>query len=196
MSDTVSSSFYAMILRMKHLQRWSLMRNTISDNLAEHSLDTAILVHSLCEIGNAYFGRSLDSARAALLALFHDAGEIITGDLPTPVKYYSPDLRALYGQVEDAAAEQLLSKLPDTLRPIYRPLLSPDADEPLRPYLKAADKLAALIKCAQEELVGNREFLSAYQGTLDALHALNLPEADYFLEHFFPAFSQNLDEMA
>ena len=189
-----TSSFYAMILRMKHLQRWGLMRNTISDNLAEHSLDTAVLAHSLCEIGNTYFDKQLDSAKAALLALFHDAGELITGDMPTPIKYSSKELRAIYGQVEAAAAEQLIGRLPEEMQSVYRPLLSPE-DETLLPYLKAADKLSALIKCVQEEQSGNREFAGAYRSTLASVQALNLPEVEYFLNHFLPAFSQNLDEL-
>ena len=151
----MNNSFYALVLRMKYIDRWGLMRNTFSDNLAEHSLDTAILAHALCLIGNEYFGKSLDPERAAVLALFHDAGEIITGDMPTPIKYRSEALRGLYREVEDAAAEDLVSRLPDRLRPHYWSVFAVE-DSPLRPYVKAADKLSAYIKCLQETQSGNR----------------------------------------
>lgn len=190
----MTSSFYALILRMKHIQRWGLMRNTFSDNLAEHSLDTAVISHALCLIGNTYFGKNLDADRCAVLALFHDAGEIITGDMPTPVKYYNESLKTLYKQVEKEAQEQLVRKLPDPLAGEYRTLLSPSGeDAALFPYLKAADKLSAYIKCVQETQSGNREFQKALESQLAALKALALPEADFFMEHFLPAFSENLD---
>ena len=169
------------------------MRNTFSDNLAEHSLDTAILAHALCLIGNEYFGKSLDPERAAVLALFHDAGEIITGDMPTPIKYRSQALRDLYREVEDAAAEDLVSRLPDRLRPHYWSVFAVE-DSPLRPYVKAADKLSAYIKCLQETQSGNREFSHALACQEKALRELHLPEVDFFFENCIPAFSQNLDE--
>ena len=189
----MNNSFYALVLRMKYIDRWGLMRNTFSDNLAEHSLDTAILAHALCLIGNEYFGKSLDPERAAVLALFHDAGEIITGDMPTPIKYRSQALRDLYREVEDAAAEDLVSRLPDRLRPHYWPVFAVE-DSPLRPYVKAADKLSAYIKCLQETQSGNREFSHALACQEKALRELHLPEVDFFFENCIPAFSQNLDE--
>ena len=189
----MNNSFYALVLRMKYIDRWGLMRNTFSDNLAEHSLDTAILAHALCLIGNEYFGKSLDPERAAVLALFHDAGEIITGDMPTPIKYRSEALRGLYREVEDAAAEDLVSRLPDRLRPHYWSVFAVE-DSPLRPYVKAADKLSAYIKCLQETQSGNREFSHALACQEKALRELHLPEVDFFFESCIPAFSQNLDE--
>ena len=189
----MNNSFYALVLRMKYIDRWGLMRNTFSDNLAEHSLDTAILAHALCLIGNEYFGKSLDPERAAVLALFHDAGEIITGDMPTPIKYRSQALRDLYREVEDAAAEDLVSRLPDRLRPNYWSVFAVE-DSPLRPYVKAADKLSAYIKCLQETQSGNREFSHALACQEKALRELHLPEVDFFFENCIPAFSQNLDE--
>ncbi len=189
----MNNSFYALVLRMKYIDRWGLMRNTFSDNLAEHSLDTAILAHALCLIGNEYFGKSLDPERAAVLALFHDAGEIITGDMPTPIKYRSQALRDLYREVEDAAAEDLVSRLPDRLRPHYWSVFAVE-DSPLRPYVKAADKLSAYIKCLQETQSGNREFSHALACQEKALRELHLPEVDFFFENCIPAFSQNLDE--
>lgn len=189
----MNNSFYALVLRMKYIDRWGLMRNTFSDNLAEHSLDTAILAHALCLIGNEYFGKSLDPERAAVLALFHDAGEIITGDMPTPIKYRSEALRGLYREVEDAAAEDLVSRLPDRLRPHYWSVFAVE-DSPLWPYVKAADKLSAYIKCLQETQSGNREFSHALACQEKALRELHLPEVDFFFENCIPAFSQNLDE--
>ncbi len=189
----MNNSFYALVLRMKYIDRWGLMRNTFSDNLAEHSLDTAILAHALCLIGNEYFGKSLDPERAAVLALFHDAGEIITGDMPTPIKYRSDALRSLYREVEDAAAEELISRLPDRLQHCYRSVFAVE-DSPLQPYVKAADKLSAYIKCLQETQSGNREFSHALACQEKALRELHLPEVDFFFEHCIPAFSQNLDE--
>ena len=146
---------------MKHIDRWGLMRNTFSDNLAEHSLDTAVLAHALCLIGNEYFGKELDAERCAVLALFHDAGEIITGDMPTPIKYRSEALRSLYREVEESAEAELVSRLPEKLRPHYSAIFSMEEDAGLRPYVKAADKLSAYIKCLQETQSGNREFSHA-----------------------------------
>lgn len=191
----LDSSFFALILRMKHIDRWGLMRNTFSDNLAEHSLDTAVIAHCLCVIGNTYFGKSLDAERCAVLALYHDASEIITGDMPTPIKYYSENLRAMYKDVEKEAANELLQKLPEEMRTVYADIFSCEGkDEVYRPYLKGADKLSALIKCIQEEQSGNREFKNALQCQLDALHSLKLSEVEFFMEHFIPAFYQSLDE--
>ncbi|MGI5893012.1 MAG: 5'-deoxynucleotidase [Candidatus Merdivicinus sp.] len=189
------SSFFALILRMKWIERWGLMRNTFPDNLAEHSLDTAIFAHALCIIGKIRFGKQLDEERCALLALFHDAGEIITGDMPTPIKYRSEALHTLYKEVEKEAAEELIRHLPEDLQDVYRSLLTPqEADAELLPYLKAADKLSAYVKCLQEVNSGNREFEQALCGQKQAIEKLCLPEAKVFLEEFIPAFSWSLDE--
>lgn len=151
----MNNSFYALVLRMKYIDRWGLMRNTFSDNLAEHSLDTAILAHALCLIGNEYFGKSLDPERAAVLALFHDAGEIITGDMPTPIKYRS---QAPPGPLPGGGGRRRRGPSPpayrDRLRPHYWSVFAVE-DSPLRPYVKAADKLSAYIKCLQETQSGN-----------------------------------------
>lgn len=189
----MNNSFYALVLRMKHIDRWGLMRNTFSDNLAEHSLDTAVLAHALCLIGNEYFGKELDAERCAVLALFHDAGEIITGDMPTPIKYRSEALRNLYREVEESAEAELVSRLPEKLRPHYSAIFSMEEDAGLRPYVKAADKLSAYIKCLQETQSGNREFSHALACQEKALRELHLPEVDFFFETCIPAFSQNLD---
>lgn len=189
-----NSKFLALILRMKHIDRWGLMRSTFSDNLAEHSFDTAVIAHCLCTVGNVCFGKSLDADRCAVLALYHDATEILTGDMPTPVKYYSQSLRQLYGQVEKEAASQMIRRLPQELQPVYREIFdAAEEDEALRPYLKAADRLSALIKCLQEEQGGNREYVSARIAQQQALEQTDLPEVRYFMTHFLPAFTQELD---
>lgn len=191
----MKNSFFALILRMKWINRWGLMHSTLSDNLAEHSLDTAIFAHALCTIGNLRLGKNLDAERCALLAVFHDAEEIITGDLPTPIKYRSPALRELYRSIEDEAAEELCSHLPDDLRAVYRELLLPgEKDVELLPYVKAADKLSAYVKCLQEVRSGNREFEQVLQAQLDTLQKQNLPETRIFLEEFIPPFACDLDE--
>lgn len=188
--------FFAMLSRMKNISRWGLMRNTRQENLCEHSFETAVIAHSLAVLRNTRFGGRADADRAAVLALFHDATEIITGDLPTPVKYYSPKIRAAYGEVESVAQEKLLSLLPEDLKESYRPLLgSPDEDDrELLPLIKAADKLSALIKCTEEKRMGNSEFSSAEAALRKAVEAMHLPEADVFLQEFLPSYGLTLDE--
>ncbi len=189
------SSFFSLILRMKHINRWGLMRNTFSDNLAEHSLDTAVIAHCLCVIGNIYFGKNLNADRCAVLALYHDAPEIITGDMPTPVKYYSETLRSIYKDVEKEAVSELLRQLPSEMQKTYSDIFNFEDEEKIYyPYVKSADKISALIKCIQEEQSGNKEFKNALQGQLDSLKEINLPETEFFIEHFIPAFYKSLDE--
>lgn len=191
----MKSAFFAILSRMKYIGRWGLMRNTRPENLMEHSYETAVLAHALASIGNARFGRQYDLGRVALLALFHDAPEIFTGDLPTPVKYGSETLRASYHEVEQAAKGRLLACLPDDLRGPYGALFSPsEADTPLLPLVKAADKLSALIKCIEEEKAGNSEFSSAAKAQLAYLRAMHLPEADTFLSEFLPPYRLTLDD--
>ena len=181
--------------RMKNIYRWGLMRNTFSDNLAEHSLDTAVIAHCLCVIGNIYFGKNLNAERCAVIALYHDAPEIITGDMPTPVKYYNESLRSLYKDVEKGAITELISKLPEEMRDNYDSIFNMTGDDEVyKPYVKSADKLSALIKCIQESQSGNKEFENALNCQLDTLKAINLPEAQYFIENFIPAFYKSLDE--
>ncbi len=188
-------SFFAMISRMKYITRWGLMRNTREENLCEHTLETAVLAHALATLRNRRFGGRVNADRAALLALYHDASEIITGDLPTPIKYFNPEIKESYKQVEHLANEQLLSLLPEDLREDYRPLLQPkEEDRELLLLCKAADKLSALIKCIQERATGNQEFAQAEEATVRAIHDLNLPEAECFLAEFIPAYTRSLDE--
>ncbi|MBS5479988.1 MAG: 5'-deoxynucleotidase [Clostridiales bacterium] len=189
----MSRNFYAVLSRMKYIDRWALMRNTREENLCEHSYETAVLAHALATLTNRRFGGRVDVGRCVLLALYHDASEILTGDMPTPVKYYNPAIRDAYKQVEAVAADKLLSMLPEDLQDEYRPLFGETADMEHR-LVKAADKLSALIKCVEEERMGNREFAKARQATFDAVRALGLPAADCFLDEFLPAYELTLDE--
>ena len=191
----MSSNFYAVLSRMKYITRWSLMRNTHPENICEHSYQTAVLAHALALLTNRRFGGRVREDRCLLLALYHDATEILTGDLPTPVKYYNPAIREAYRQVEDVAEKKLLSMLPEDLRQAYEPAFSagPGEEEELR-IVKAADKLSALIKCVEECRQGNREFEKARLSTEQAVRAMHLPAADCFLEEFLPAFALTLDE--
>ena len=190
-------SFYAMLSRMKYITRWGLMRNTREENLCEHTLETAILAHALAALRNRRFGGNVDPARAAMLALYHDASEILTGDLPTPVKYYNRAIKDSYKEVEQLARDRLLALLPEDLREDYEPLLHPrEEDAELWALCKAADKLSALIKCVQERETGNREFLQAEEATLEAIHAMHLPEAECFLKEFLPSYTRSIDQQA
>ena len=190
-------NFYAMLSRMKYINRWGLMRNTISENIAEHSLETAIIAHSLAVIGNTYYGRNINAERVALLAMFHDTTEIITGDLPTPIKYFAPEIRDAYKDVEKTAMNEMLTSLPCELQSEYRGILGiEEEDRELWNYVKAADKLSALIKCIEEKQMGNMDFVKAEQSTLEHIHELNMEEAEFFIESFLPAYSLTLDEQA
>ena len=187
--------FFAYMARMRYIDRWALMRNSYTENIQEHSHQVAILAHALAVLRNAYFGGQVDTGAVAVAALYHDASEILTGDLPTPIKYYNPDIRDAYKQVEDVAADKLLSLLPADLREDYAPLLRPgDEWAQEKRIVKAADKLAALIKCVEELGQGNSEFASARAATEASIRAMGLPAADCFLEEFLPAFSLTLDE--
>lgn len=196
------SHFLAILSRMKYIERWSLMRSSRPENLSEHSLEVALIAHMLCVIGNARHGRALDAERAALVALYHDASEIITGDLPTPVKYHDGAIRDAYKAVERSAEERLLATLPDDLRPAIEDVLWPSAraDEDelyLRRLVKAADKVSALIKCVEEARSGNAEFSSAEESCRAAVDemAAELPEVVDFLREFLPSYGSTLDEL-
>ena len=190
------NSFFALLFRQKYIQRWGLMRSTTPESLSEHTTEAAIIAHALALIGNTYFGKSYDPDRVATLALFHDATEVLTGDLPTPIKYFSPQMRHDYRLIEAQAAEKLLSKLPEELREPYRTLLTPaDDDEASAALVKVADKLCAYIKCITEEAAGNREFLSARRSIEADLDKMKCEELAYFREHLLDGFSLTIDEM-
>lgn len=192
----MSQDFYAMLSRMKYIRRWSLMRNSYPENISEHSLEVAILAHALALIGNRRLGKNLSADHAAVLGLFHDSTEIITGDMPTPIKYYNRDTRDAFKNVERESADRLLSLLPDDLREDYQPLFFPqEGEEYLRKLVKAADRLSALIKCIEEEKAGNREFIQAKASVLERLAEMQLPEVEIFCNEFLPAYSKTLDEL-
>ncbi len=182
---------------MKYINRWSLMRNTINENISEHSLEVAFIAHALALIRNKRFGGNVDPERCALLAMYHDTTEIITGDLPTPIKYYSREIKGAYDEIEKKAEKTLLSYLPDDLREYYEPLFSPTEEEKeLWKIVKGADKLSALIKCIEERKMGNSDFASAEKSTLENVRKMGLPEVDVFLDEFIPAYYLTLDEQA
>ena len=194
-NETVKyNSFYALAFRQKYIRRWGLMRNTMTENLSEHAMETAVLAHALALIGNKIYSKNYDADRIATLALFHDVPEVFTGDLPTPVKYFDKNSRESYRQIEDMAIENLLSKLPEELRPCYASIFEGGSDEEHR-LIKAADKLTAYIKCIEEEKCGNSEFLSAKVSTAQSLEAMHCEELDYFMKHMLPAFAMTIDEM-
>ena len=194
MSKT-NGNFYAMMSRMKYIARWSLMRNTREENICEHSYDVAVIAHALAELTNSRFGGQADAGQCVLLALYHDVPEILTGDLPTPVKYYNPAIRDAFREVETVSSGKLLSMLPEDLRGSYEPLLLSNNNWPLeRRIVKAADKISALIKCVEELGQGNREFAKARRATEFAIRELHFPAADCFLDEFLPAYELTLDE--
>lgn len=170
------------------------MRSSIPENIQEHSHEVAVYAHALGLIRSEIFHRECDAEHLAVLALYHDASEILTGDLPTPIKYHDTAIRVAYKDVEALAEEKLLKMLPESLREAYRPAMQ-TADSEERRLVKAADKLSALVKCIEERKAGNREFLSAEAQTLAALRAMELPEADWFIANCLPAFEKNLDEL-
>ena len=189
-------SFFAMISRMKYIDRWALMRNTDRESLDSHSKEVAVIAHALAIIGNKRFGRAYNHDRAAVLGLYHDAHEIITGDMPTPVKYQNDDILVAFKAVEDSANEKLLNKLPEDLRKEFASLLTGEnEDEELLVLIKAADRLSALIKCIEERKAGNTEFKEAEKSTLKRIKKMNIPEADVFLKEFIPAYEQTLDTL-
>jgi len=187
-------NFFALIARMKNIRRWELMRSIQPENVQEHSHMVAVIAHALAVIRRDVFGVDCDPNAAATAALYHDASEILTGDLPTPIKYYNPDIMTAYRKVEAAASDKLLHMLPRELRGSFEPLLR-ETDPELKRLVKAADKLSAYIKCIEERRAGNDEFLRAEEKSLAALRAYNLPEVDYFIENFIPAFELTLDEL-
>ena len=188
--------FFAMMSRMKLIDRWGLMRNTIKENDSEHSLDVAMIAHALGVINNVYFDGNIDANRLALMGMYHDAIEIITGDIPTPIKYHSDEVRTAFREVERVAKNSLVEGLPPELRQIYAPLLvETEEEKELWRYVKAADKLSAYIKCIEEQRMGNVDFAIALDSIKNIIDNLNMPEVDLFMTKFIPAYSLTLDEL-
>lgn len=191
----MANEFYALMARMRNINRWSLMRNTFSENIQEHSHQVAILAHALALIRKEILQLPCpDPDRCAVAALYHDATETLTGDLPTPIKYYNPEIKDAYKHVEHIAAQRLLDMLPQALRPFYAPLVTEEDGEICR-IVKAADKLSAYIKCIEEQKAGNSEFESAARQTMESMKAMSLPELDWFISECLEPFSLNLDQL-
>ena len=190
----MSHSFFAYIFRMRYIARWALMRNTRTENVEEHSYEVAVLAHALAAIGREIYYKDINPDRVATAALFHDAPEIITGDMPTPIKYYNPELKTAYKQVEAVAQDKLLSMLPPELMAVYEPLVR-ESDESVRRYVKGADKLAAWLKCQEEKKAGNTEFDRAADETMAALRGMGMEELDWFLDNLAGAFQLTLDDL-
>ena len=191
----MNSNFFAMVNRMKLIDRWALMRNTTKENIAEHSHSVAVIAHALALIGNKKFGKSYNAERAALLALYHDTTEVITGDMPTPVKYYNDDIKNVYKNIEHIAGERLLAMLPDEFKDDFSPMFEKqEEDKELWILVKAADKISALIKCIEEFRMGNQEFEKALEVQQKKIDSIELDEVKYFRKHFLSAYYLTLDE--
>ena len=191
----MANEFFALLGRMKYITRWGLMRNTFSENIQEHSHQVAVLAHALALIRRDILKLPTpDPDKCAVAALYHDASEILTGDMPTPIKYYNPDIKDAYKQVERIAGERLLSMLPEALRESYRDYVMEDVGDML-PIVKAADKLSAYIKCVEEQKAGNTEFDSAEKATMEAMKAMNRPELDWFIDNCLEPFKWNIDQL-
>ena len=191
----MANEFYALLGRMRYITRWGLMRNSFSENIQEHSHQVAVLAHALALIRREVLKlEGPDPEKCAVAALYHDASETLTGDLPTPIKYYNPDIKAAYKQVERIAGERLLDMLPPELRHCYEGYVL-ENDQALQPIIKAADKLSAYIKCIDEQKAGNTEFDSAAKTSMDAMKAMQRPELEWFITNCLPAFSMNLDQL-
>ena len=191
----MSHNFFAYLSRMRYIGRWSLMRNALPENIQEHSHEVAVIAHALGVIRRDVFGVACNPEEYAAVALYHDCSEILTGDLPTPIKYHSPEIIEAYRNVEALACDKLLATLPAELRAAFAPYLTGEKAERCHDLVKAADKLSAYIKCIEERRAGNDDFLSAERQTRRILEEYRLPEVDYFLQHFIPAFELTLDEL-
>ena len=190
------SHLFAYLSRMKFIRRWSLMHSTYPESVQEHSLQVALVTHMLAVIRNRLFSGEVNPERAATLALYHDVGEVLIGDLPTPVKYFNPEIKTAYQTIEQTAVHKLFSMLPEELRDDYQPFFKPDkADCDHRELVKAADKLCAYLKCLEEVSAGNQEFSQAEQTLKETVERIDLPEVRYFLETFVPSFRLTLDEL-
>lgn len=193
----MESPFFAYMYRLRYIERWSLMRNVVRENVAEHSFHVALLTHVLCTIANEVYGKNVPTDRIVSMALFHDATEVFTGDIPTPVKHHNHKILASFREIEHLAAERLLDMVPEELRGVYDPLIDTkkDKDAELKKYVKAADTLDAYLKCVTELSAGNREFAIAKKQIEQAIVEMDMPEMKYFLEHMAPSLEKTLDEL-
>lgn len=196
MSDKSDFHFFSMLSRMKYISRWGLMNNTKTENISEHSLQTAFFAHILVMLENKRFGGRFDPQRAVVLAMYHDCSEILTGDMPTPVKYFDPNIIEAYKKIEEKSCEKLISMLPEDVQQEYKSILffEGNQDKELEKFVKAADKLSALAKCIEEMRMGNDEFKKAKEATETALKQMNMPSVNAFMEEFLPSFYLSLDE--
>lgn len=193
----MESHFFAYLYRLRYIERWSLMRNVMRENVAEHSYHVALLTHALCTIANQIYGKDVSAEQAVTLALFHDVTEVITGDIPTPVKHHNREVLSNFRKIEHLAGERLINLAPPELKEVYESLIgAKHSDHELAPYLKAADLLDGYLKCVTELQAGNKEFVVAKQQIADSLAQLGMEEVDYFLEHLAPSFEKTLDEIS
>lgn len=193
----MSHHFLAYLYRLRHIERWSLMRNTTRENVAEHSYHVALLAHLLGTVARDVFGKSVDPDRAAGYALFHDVTEVFTGDIPTPVKHHNPRILANFREIEALAADRLLETAPAEIREAYRPhVTGAEADPELTKYVKAADLLDAYLKCLSEMAAGNREFATALRQSEHKLRQMNMAEVDWLIQYMADGFEKTIDEMS
>ena len=188
--------FYAYLSRMKYIVRWGLMRNSVPENDMEHAMQCAMIAHAIALIGNARYGKQYNAEHIMALALYHDASEVITGDLPTPIKHNSASMRDEYQKIEEMAVQRLLEMLPEDLRGHYEPLVAADRNAPSWRIVKAADRICAYVKCLEEAKAGNREFVEAQSGIESTIHAIDLPEVKDFMAEFVPGFAMTLDQIS
>lgn len=197
MNETMEHHFFAMIARMKYIERWALMRNSEAENLSEHSLEVSMIVHMLTLISNKRLGNQYNAERAAVLALYHDSSEIITGDMPTPIKYYNKQMKSTFHEIEEIAARQLIQMLPEDFREDYESIFfRQEEDAYLWKLVKAADRLSALIKCIKEEKAGNTEFIKAKDSIETSIQESELKEVEIFMKEFLPSYYKTLDELS
>ncbi|HEY0827098.1 MAG TPA: 5'-deoxynucleotidase [Bacilli bacterium] len=198
----MESHFFAYIYRLRYIERWSLMRNVVKENVAEHSYHVALLTHALCTIANEVFHKQIATEKAVTMALFHDTTEVFTGDIPTPVKHHNSGILNSFREIEHLAAERLVNMVPSELQEVYKPLIGGKQEDgsaenrELKQFVKAADRLDAYLKCVTELLAGNREFTDAKKQIEAAIQKLNMPEVDYFLTNLAPSFEKTLDELS
>ena len=191
----MTSKFFAFLDRMKLIDRWALMRNTSVEDAAQHTMQVAMIAHALCVIENTLCGGKLDANKAAVLALYHESAEVVTGDLPTPVKYYDDDINRAYKNIEHRAEQKLINTLPEELKAAFAPCVTPEKSSAEYVFVKRADKMSALIKCVEELSVGNKEFEKAYEATAESLKSVPEKSVAYFLDTFIPAYSMSLDSL-